>query len=49
MPAERLLPLNRTRGAIDVLMGEMPKSGTVGVVAFVIDLGGTTSWCSAHT
>jgi len=32
--------LDRARGAIDVLLREMIKFGTVGAVAFVIDLGG---------
>lgn len=32
--------LNRARGALDVLVREMLKFGVVGVVAFVIDLGG---------
>jgi putative flippase GtrA len=40
VPTERLLLLDRARGAIGVLIPEMVKFGTVGVVAFVIDLGG---------
>lgn len=40
MPTERPFLLNRARSAIDVLIREMLKFGTVGVVAFVVDLGG---------
>ena len=40
MPTDRPSLLRRARGALDVLVREMLKFGTVGVVAFVIDLGG---------
>ncbi len=40
MPTDRPGLLDRTRGALDVLVREMLKFGVVGAVAFVIDLGG---------
>lgn len=40
MPKDRPGPLDRARGALNVLVREMLKFGMVGAVAFVIDLGG---------
>jgi putative flippase GtrA len=40
VPTERLTLLDRARGAFSILFREVLKFGAVGVVAFVVDLGG---------